>query len=117
MCLDCRDTITNPQNSGKTFLSFDNAENIASTAVKRVEQGVSLSISPCCEDSVRKMLGVIMSLSEEQLSLFMGLMRGESLRGYARRVGIGKSTASKMLRVMVAVHPELSFLRRMVNNA
>ena len=119
MCFKCRDTLSTPQNSGRTFVSLDGGygENIAATEGLRVEHGSRLAVEPCCEDAVRKMLAVIMSLDDGQLSLFMGLMRGESLRGYARRVGIGKSTACKMLRLMVGGHPELGFLRRMVNNA
>ena len=116
MCLACADTITTPQNSGKNFVSFEEAADLASLAEKPVGQGVGLDVSPCCEDAVRRLLGVVMSLDEGQLSLFRGLMRGESLRGYARRVGIGKSTACKMLRVMVEGHPELGFLRGMVSH-
>jgi hypothetical protein len=126
-CLTCKDTLSTPCNKGRCHVSIDagggqtlgdveaeRARVVAMRSSRRTDFG-GLAVSPCCEDAVRRMLGVIMSLDDGQLILFMGLMRGESLRRYARRVGIGKSTASKMLRVMVAVHPELSW--RMVNNA
>ena len=116
MCLACTDTISTPQNAGRSFVSVEGAGDLVSLGVRPLEGGGGLGVSPCCEDAVRRLLGVVMSLDEGELSLFRGVMMGESLRGYARRVGIGKSTACKMLRVMMDGHPELGFLRGMVSH-
>lgn len=112
ICLKCKGPSNNQYNRGQVHVSLDveNRDQIEKRVFQPAEC-VELELGDCCQDAVRRLLAVLVQLTDADVLLVLALMRSDTLTKHGRVNGLTRSAVCWRLKKLTEQHPELSFLR------
>lgn len=111
VCLTCK-LSTGPNNKGRSHVSLDagNRDLVMRYSLDPPEQE-SLKLDDCCLDAVMSVLKSLQDMDDDDLSIIMAIIRGESLSQWARSRNLTRAAASWRIMRIAQKNKALSFLR------